>query len=303
MATGPNPRIAEVNDWVGRSTPFILRPEDARADGGESTERRASRASGAARWPEGRLAAVEALWGKGFTSPVGGEHVLSLVSTLALNKGDKLLLLGGGLGGPASSIAETSGAVIISFESNSALAAAARARLDTQACASRVSVESWDPAAPCFGSDILDHALSLEALRGADPEPTLTALAASLRPSGQIVMTELVSDREIPGTDREFAAWCRLEHRLPELPSGQTITAALTRLRYDVRVVEDISAPHVQAALAGWRHAMQAISRGVSPAAGSAAMVMIEAELWLLRIRMMRRFGLRLVRWHAVAQP
>ena len=87
------------------------------------------------------------------------------------------------------------------------------------------------------------------------------------------------------------------------MPSGQTITAALTRLRYDVRVVEDISAPHVQAALAGWRHAMQAISRGVSPAAGSAAMVMIEAELWLLRIRMMRRFGLRLVRWHAVAQP
>ena len=162
MATGPNPRIAEVNDWVGRSTPFILRPEDARADGGEPTERRASRASGAARWPEGRLAAVEALWGKGFTSPVGGEHVLSLVSTLALNKGDKLLLLGGGLGGPASSIAETSGAVIISFESNSALAAAARARLATQACASRVSVESWDPAAPCFGSDILDHALSLE---------------------------------------------------------------------------------------------------------------------------------------------
>ena len=114
-------------------------------------------------------------------------------------------------------------------------------------------------------------------------------------------MTELVCDRQNPGPDPEYAAWCRLENRLPDLPSGQMITAALIRLHYDVRVVEDMSTLHVEAALAGWRQAMQAISRGAVPAAGSAAMVMMEAELWLLRIRMMRRFGLRLVRWHAVA--
>ena len=229
--------------------------------------------------------------------------MLGLVSTLALNQDNKLLLLGGGLGGPACAIAESSGAWVVSFETDGALAAEARARLARHSCGPRVSVGSWDPAAPAFGGLVLDHALSLEALRGADPGPALDMLAASLRPNGQIVMTELVSDREIPDTDREFAAWCRLENRLPDLPSGQAITAALTRLHYDVRVVEDVSTAHVEQALAGWRHAMQAISRGACPAVGSAAMVMMEAELWLLRIRMMRRFGLRLVRWHAVAMP
>ena len=299
MATGPNPRIAQVNDWVGRSAPFIVRPDGERADAG-APRRLPSGAAGATRWAEGRLAAVEALWGEGFTSPGGSQQVLSLASNLALNQGEKLLLLGGGLGGPACAIAENSGAFIVSFEADSTLAAAARARLAVRANASRVSIACWDRAAPSFGSEILDHALSLEALRGPDPGPTLDVMAASLRRHGQIVMTEMVSDRDIPDTDREYAAWCRLEHRLPGLPCGEAITAALTRLDYDVRVVEDISTPHVQAALAGWRHAMQAISRGAIPAAGSAAMVMMEAELWLLRIRMMRRFGLRLVRWHAV---
>jgi hypothetical protein len=31
--------------------------------------------------------------------------------------------------------------------------------------------------------------------------------------------------------------------------------------------------------------------------------VVTEAELWLLRIRVMRRFGFRLLRWHAVGKP
>jgi len=301
MATGPNPRIAEVNDWVGRSAPFIMRPGVDPVDARPPARLARVPPYATTRWAEGRLAAVEALWGEGFTSPGGGEYVLSLVSSLALTEGDKLLLLGGGLGGPACAIAESSGALVFSFEADAALEAASRARLAKQACARRVSVGGWDPGAPTFGGLVLDHALSLEALRGPDPGPALDVLAASLRPSGQIVMIEMVSDRAIPDTDREFAAWCRLENRLPALPSGQLITAALTRLHYDVRVVEDVSAPHVQAALAGWRHAMQAIGRGACPAAGSAAMVMMEAELWLLRIRMMRRFGLRLVRWHAVA--
>jgi hypothetical protein len=36
------------------------------------------------------------------------------------------------------------------------------------------------------------------------------------------------------------------------------------------------------------------------PSTASASMVVTEAELWLLRIRVMRRFGFRLLRWHAV---
>ena len=228
--------------------------------------------------------------------------MLRLAADLDLRCGDRLLLLGGGLGGPACAIAQASGAWIVSAEADPTLAQAARQRVASHANGALVSVEGWDPARPALGVGVLDRALSLEALRGADPEPVLDSLAACLRPQGQIVITELVTDRDSPGRDREFAAWCRLEHRLPALPRAETITSALTHLRYDVRVVEDVSTPHVEAALAGWRRTMRVVGRGAQPARGAAAMVSMEAELWLLRIRMMRRFGLRLVRWHAVAR-
>jgi hypothetical protein len=290
MATGSVPRIAPVKDWVGVSAPMAPRLE-ARQPGGAR----------APRWPAARLAAVEALWGDGFNAPGGAAQVLRLSSPLALGADDKLLLLGGGLGGPACAIAQDCGAWVSHYEADPELAALAHTRIGAHGCADRILVTGWDLDHPDFGVRASNHAVSLEALRGADPVATLNSVACSLRPRSQIVMTEMVTDRLLPASDREFAAWCRLENRLPDLPRGDAITAALTRLGYDVRVVEDVSSAHVSEALAGWRQAVRAMAQGPSPSAAAASVVVTEAELWLLRIRVMRRFGFRLLRWHAVS--
>ena len=84
------------------------------------------------------------------------------------------------------------------------------------------------------------------------------------------------------------------------MPRVNAVTAELTRHHFDVRVVEDVSDRHVSATLAGWRAAVKGMARGPKPATAVAAAFVNEAELWLLRIRLMRRFGFRLVRWHAV---
>jgi hypothetical protein len=287
MATGTPLRTAPVKTWVGATAPA---PPPAETP-----------APRAPRWPAARLAAVQALWGEGFTAPGGAAQVLRLSSSLGLRGQDKLLLLGGGLGGPAIAIVQHCGARVSSFEADGELAALARARTTAHGCRDRILVAGWDPDHPDFGLRTGNHAMSMEALRGADPAAALTSLAGSLRPSSQIVMTELVADGAVPRSDREFAAWCRLENRLPVLPRGEAITAALTRLGYDVRVVEDISGTHVDDALAGWRQAVRTMQAGPSPSAAAAGAVVTEAELWLLRIRVMRRLGFRLLRWHAVS--
>jgi cyclopropane fatty-acyl-phospholipid synthase-like methyltransferase len=128
----------------------------------------------------------------------------------------------------------------------------------------------------------------------------LESLAGALRPNGQIVLTELVCDVAPSDRDREFAAWCRLENRLPELPQTSHVTDALQRLRFDVRVVEDMSDRHIAQTLGGWREAVRSMAAGPRPAAQTAAAFVTEAELWLLRIRLMRRLGVRLMRWHAI---
>jgi cyclopropane fatty-acyl-phospholipid synthase-like methyltransferase len=254
----------------------------------------------ARRWPRTRLDAVEALWGPGYASPGGPAETLRLAKPLGLTDQHSLLLLGGGMGGPAETISGTLGAWVDSFEADPELAGIAEQRRATHPAARRMRVAGWDRAHPAFQRRSAHHALALEALRGAPPEPVLVSLAAALRPSGHMVITELVAENPAPPEDREYAAWCRLENRLPDLPRLDTVTTTLNRLHFDVRVIEDVSDRHVADTLAGWRAAVKSMAAGPRPDAATAAVFVTEAELWLLRIRLMRRFGFRLLRWHAI---
>lgn len=254
----------------------------------------------ATRWPPARVAAVAALWGPGYISPGGPEETVRLAKPLGLTGSATLLLLGGGLGGPAEAICGTFGAWVESFESDPELTALAEQRRGSSPTGRRIRTGTWDRDRPRFKERSAHHALALEALRGAPPEPVLVNLAAALHPQGQVVLTELVADKPAPAEDREFAAWCRLENRAPALPRVDALTAALTRLRFDVRIIEDVSDRHVSATLAGWRNAVKDMAGGPKPDAAAAGVFVTEAELWLLRIRLMRRHGFRLLRWHAV---
>jgi len=258
-------------------------------------------AGGAAnRWPPARVAAVEALWGQGFIMPGGRPESLRLCKPMGLSSSVTLLLLGGGLGGPAHCISSEFGAWIASFEADENLRSLAASRRAAADPLNRITINGWDRASPQFRARSANHVLALEALRGTKPVPLLESLAAALRPSGQVVLTELVSEDAPSDKDREFAAWCRLENRLPELPRSQDVTQALQRLHFDVRVVEDMSDRHITQTLGGWRDAVRAMAAGPRPAPQTAGAFVTEAELWLLRIRLMRRLGVRLMRWHAI---
>ena len=255
----------------------------------------------AARWPNARVAAVEALWGAGYTGPGGEPETLRLVKPLALSSSVTVLLLGGGFGGPAQTICNSFGAWVASFEADDEQRAVAAAR-----CAvpdhgkPRITVGAWDRAAPAFRPRSANHAFLLEALRGTEPAPVLANLAGALSANSQIVLTELVADTPPDGQDREFAAWCRLDNRLPLLPKAHEVTDAFQALGYEVRVAEDMSDRHITQTLTGWREAVRAMAAGPRPAAHTAAAFVTEAELWLLRIRLMRRLGVKLMRWHAI---
>ncbi len=283
MQTDGRARVVKAKDWNRAETLAVASPDPA------------------PRWPKARIAAVEALWGEGFTMPGGGPETLRLVKPMALSSSVTVLLLGGGLGGPAQTIHGGLGAWVTSFEADPELAAVAGARLAQPASGTpHVTVAPWDRASPAFRPRSANHALLLEALRGTRPAPLLESLAGALRADAQIVLTELVCDAPPSGKDREFAAWCRLDNRVPELPRSQDVTDTLRHLGFDVRVTEDLSDRHIAQTLSGWREAVRAMAAGPRPAANTAAAFVTEAELWLLRIRLMRRLGVRLMRWHAI---
>jgi SAM-dependent methyltransferase len=251
-------------------------------------------------WPSARIGVVEALWGEGFLLPGGGAEVLRLAAPLGLSAASSLLLIGAGSGGPPRRIAEEFGVWVTGYEANARLTALANERSQCAGLGRRAQVDPWDPLSPKFPPRYFHHGLAIEAMRGADPEPLLAAAAKALKPGGQLVLLETVSDLPLDPADPMVATWARLDHRSATAPAELAITEVLGRFGFDVRIVEDVSRREMQNAIKGWRTAVQSIA-GRRPALRQIAVVVREAELWLARFHLMRGGRLRQVRWHAIS--
>ncbi|HBK05341.1 MAG TPA: hypothetical protein DDZ81_05695 [Acetobacteraceae bacterium] len=253
-------------------------------------------------WPASRVALSNRLWGMGFVFPGGEIETLRLVRPLGAASAASLLIVGVGGGGPAAAVTRNFGAWVTGVEHDPSLLAAARSFIGKAQLTKKVRIDAWNPWAPSFVPKSHHHCLALEPLHGAQPEPILDGLASALRPGGQMVMTELTADTPLNPNDPTVARWAVLERRDPDgLVPGIAITRMLGRVGLDVRIAEDISARHLEQAILGWRVLLHDL-QGAKPPRQEAAQMVAEAELWLLRRRLIRDGRLRLMRWHAISR-
>jgi cyclopropane fatty-acyl-phospholipid synthase-like methyltransferase len=251
-------------------------------------------------WPIERMRVSDSLWGDGYIFPEGEAEILRLARPFGLSAVSSLLLLGAGGGGPVCSLSRGFGTRITGYERDPDLAVVATERVIRANMARRARIESWDPSQPDFAPTIYHHCLALQPLSGARSEPLFAALAAALKPGGQLMLVELVSDAALDPKDPAVAEWALMERRPASgLAPEVSITRALGRLGFDIRGVQDMSTQHVQQALFGWRRRIRDLET-VLPRAREARCLVREAELWLLRTRLFREGKLRLMHWHAV---
>lgn len=252
-------------------------------------------------WTDQRLLVAKHLWGAGYVTAGGWREAKQLATPIGLSSAATVLVLGVGAGGIADLLVREFGVWVLGYEADAQLLAAAtdHVRLAGAAVAKRATVELLDPLAPEFRPNFCHHAVVLDAIRAAPLEPLLGAISLALKPHGQIVIAEFVATTPLNSADPAIASWCRLEGRTAGLHSEPSITRALARLGFDVRVVEDISARHMQLALRGWKDLVRGIG-GSKPSPAEAAAIVHEAELWTRRIRLMHGGTIRLVRWHAL---
>ena len=262
----------------------------------------------AARWTQGRIAVADELWGDGFVFPGGEEEVLRLTVPLGISEASTLLLLGVAAGGAARAVVAGLGAWVSGREADPALVTVASWRLARagKPVAKRAAVAPWDPQDPVFRRRGFDHALALEALRGAPGRPVpvaelLLALAGALRPGGHLVLVDLVATGRLDAADPMVRSWAEVEGRTPDLPTEAGLTAALTELRFDVRVTEDITARHKRLAVQGWNRLVRSLA-AAHPDPPRAAAVVAEAEVWIRRLKLMHAGQIRLVRWDAIGR-
>ncbi len=252
-------------------------------------------------WTPRRIRLAATLWGEGFVAPGGAEEALRLSKPLGLQESHSLLNLGAGLGGAARAITAAWGTWVSGFEENADLAAAAEALSKKAKVEKKAEIRPYDPAAPRFRASYFHHALVQEAFWTVeDKAGLLEAVAAALKPGGQLVMTDLtLGDAPLSPEDETARAWARLDRGPAQLAAAEEGNALLVRQGFDVRIAEDISARHVQQAVAAWR-GMVDVLVAQPPTRAQALTVIQEAELWLRRLALIRSGRLRLMRWHAI---
>jgi SAM-dependent methyltransferase len=250
-------------------------------------------------WPTARLTLVHQLWGSGFIFPGGEMETLRLARPLGVSNAASLLMIGVGSGGPALTVTRNLGPWVTGMDTDPNLVAAAAALVNRAQLTKKITIKSWDPDNPVFPEKSHHHCLALEPFHGARPEPILHALARALRPSGQMVITELAAPVPLDLADPTVRRWGELEKRDPaDVLAPTAITRMLGRVGMDVRIAEDMSQRHLEHAMVGWRVMLHDLDR--KPSHQEAVPMVAEAELWLLRRRLIRDGRLRMMRWHAI---
>ncbi len=177
----------------------------------------------AALWTQARIAVEEELWGTGYLTPGGAPELLRFAAPIGLSAASSLLLVGAGAGGPPQTLATDLGVWVAGYEADPDLAGLARRRIQRAgaALAKRATVAAWNRHDPALPARIAHHALALDAIRDATPEPVLAAIAGAVKPHAHLVLVETVTPAPLDPADPAIAAWCRLEGRRPLLPEPE----------------------------------------------------------------------------------
>jgi hypothetical protein len=251
-------------------------------------------------WPPERQAVTDRLWGAGFNVPGGEAEIVRLARPTGASADNRLLMVGMGGGGAATAIVRSTHTWVTGMEAEPELLSAARARAEADHLGRRVAMEAWDPRRPVFPKGAHKNCLALEPMRQTVCSVVLPALTAAIEVRGNLVVTDLISTEPLNAGEPTVARWVRLDRRDPAvIPTAGAVSAVLEACGMDLRIAEDISQRHMGQTLLGWQRVLEELAEH-KPTAREAAFVVSEAELWLLRHRLIEAGRLRMMRWHAI---
>lgn len=245
-----------------------------------------------------RIAWAERLWEEGCLIPGGPGEIERLSSLLPLSPATTLLLVGRDAGGAAGTIISRCGAWIAAHQHDPLLAE--RMALRLRPFGRRATVLPWQPEAPAFRAHYHHHALALEPLAGGGSFASIAhALAAALKPQAQLVMLEVVRG-DGPAFRPSLDRWLALEGRPAPPPECREAENALQAAGFQIHVGEDAAPRQCAAITESWVRLIEELRlAGAGQLRGAAAGLIEEAELWLLRHRLLSGGAIGLRRWHA----
>ncbi|HYD99570.1 MAG TPA: class I SAM-dependent methyltransferase [Alphaproteobacteria bacterium] len=249
-------------------------------------------------WSAGRIEVVERIWGKGFSTPGGDEHIPYLIKPFGLTSAMSVLDLAAGLGGAARFMAKTSGAWVTGFEGDRLLAKAAQERSLTAGLEKKATVSPYDPE----NFELKQRFDCVFAKEGffavASKDRLLDVIHGALKPRGQLCFTDYVLADSANPSHPGLTQWAEHEPAPPHPWSVRDYVRGLEGRGFDLRTSEDITDQHRKMVLDAWAGFAEVL-RDHKPSKGTLLELVSEAELWARRVIALQS-GLRVYRFYAL---
>lgn len=249
-------------------------------------------------WENPEMRIAQLLWGEGSTRPGGSDYVLGLAKPLGLDPSMSLIEFGAGLGGGARAIHKTFGAWVTAYEPDANLARAAKelsvmAGVDKKATIIRYTPDGFEPRLNAF-----DAALSAETLfQIAKKEDLLGKLYLSLKPRGQLIITDFVLGNGVSADDPRLNAFSRTR---AFFWSADQYAQLFRGRGFDLRINEDITAKYRQMIIDG---SAKFTKNGPILAANTKAYpeaVMAQMDIWARRVAAFDSGLIKVMRFSAI---
>jgi cyclopropane fatty-acyl-phospholipid synthase-like methyltransferase len=251
------------------------------------------------RWETARLRIAQEVWGEGFSSPGGEEHILNMVKFFALNPSMSVLDLGAGLGGAARTMSQHFGVWVSGLEADKDLAEAGMAISTKSGMGKKAVIEHFDPEDLQVKQKSIDCVFSKEFFYTiADKPAFLRAVENVMKPRGQLLFTDYVlAGRAL--NSKPIQDWTNFEPNTPHPWAVDDYKEALTALHLDIRVVEDHTDQFYSMVTKAWAQFIKVLKkRGVADEEGAA--LVDEVELWARRMKAVESGDLKICRVHAL---
>lgn len=279
--------------WSGYELPRAERPV------GRSIRRSEVDQAESPFWSADRIDLVERVWGPGFHTPGGEDHLTEMIKPFGLDESMSVLDLGAGLGGAARLMAQSSGAWVTGLEADEVLVQAGMERSRKAGLEKRAPVLSYDPEHVSLDMNF-DCIFSKEAFFTVKEKDALfESIAAHTKPGGQLLFTDYVL-RHSASLSRATEVWREAEERRPYPWTVSQVQDRLTTLHFDIRIAEDITETYVHQILHAWGDLSAHLPEKKADPETAEALLQ-EGEIWMRRIAALHTGDVRVYRFFCLA--
>jgi SAM-dependent methyltransferase len=204
------------------------------------------------RWETSRVTLVQKVWGEGFATPGGHNHILDMIKILGLDPALTVLDLGAHLGGAGRVMSGKFGVWVTGFEADPALVEAGMGLSVKAGMGEKAPVLAFDPGTFEHKQSSVDCVFSKEFLfTVADKRKFLKAVEDLLKPKGQLLFTDFVLAKPNLRSPT-LENWIENEPERPYPWAIEDYEEAFGGLRIDIRVAEDITKAFRAMVIKGW---------------------------------------------------